>query len=158
MKAKLLVLPESEAKNYYSMKNQRMSYISIKKWITNVNRLRFWWKLPRHSKIHWLDKQKKVVRIKNRSQKETLNSKSQFNHPPILRISVEGKKISFKNKKICYSGWGWTSWKTNGNGTEDILLFWTLFELLRFTQQWPGESPRKCYVDLRILSSLISVQ
>ena len=40
-----------------------------------------------------------AVRIKNRGQKETLNSKSEFNHPPIARITVDGKKTFFRNRK-----------------------------------------------------------
>ena len=40
-----------------------------------------------------------AVRIKNREQKETLNSKSEFNHPPIARITVDGKKTFFSNRK-----------------------------------------------------------
>ena len=60
-----------------------------------------------------------AVRIKNRSQKETLNSKSPSNSKNFSRR----KENQLQKPKICYSGWGWTSWKTNGNGTEDILLF-----------------------------------
>ena len=41
-----------------------------------------------------------AVRINNRGKLELLNSKSEFNHPPTARISVEGrkKKTWTKNK------------------------------------------------------------
>ena len=37
------------------------------------------------------------VRINNRKKNELLNSKTEFNHPPIPRITVEGKPFSKKN-------------------------------------------------------------
>ena len=41
-----------------------------------------------------------AVRINNRKDNEILNSKSEFNHPPVARITVEGKKKfqKFQNK------------------------------------------------------------
>ena len=37
------------------------------------------------------------VRINNRNKNELLNSKTEFNHPPIPRITVERKPFSRKN-------------------------------------------------------------
>ena len=39
-----------------------------------------------------------AVRITNGLKNELLNSKNEFNHPPIARVSVEGKKKKFKPK------------------------------------------------------------
>ena len=39
-----------------------------------------------------------AVRISNRGRNEILNSKNEFNHPPITRISVERRKNNFSNK------------------------------------------------------------
>ena len=40
-----------------------------------------------------------AVRISSRNKNEILNSKSQFNHPPVARVVVEGRKNIFKNSK-----------------------------------------------------------
>ena len=40
-----------------------------------------------------------AVRIGNRNKKEILNSKNEFNHPPIARITVERRK-SYKYKNV----------------------------------------------------------
>ena len=39
-----------------------------------------------------------AVRIFNCKPTEILNSKSQFNHPPIARITVDGKRKNMKTK------------------------------------------------------------
>ena len=39
-----------------------------------------------------------AVRINNRKNDEILNSKSEFNHPPVARITVEGKQKFRKSK------------------------------------------------------------
>ena len=41
-----------------------------------------------------------VVRIENRNKNELLNSKTEFNHPPIARIVVEKRKFE-KRKTGC---------------------------------------------------------
>ena len=41
-----------------------------------------------------------AVRISGRNKNEILNSKNEFNHPPIARISVERSK-TFQNKNGC---------------------------------------------------------
>jgi hypothetical protein len=38
-----------------------------------------------------------AVRIKSRKISELMNSKSQFNHPPIARVVVEGRKSKYFN-------------------------------------------------------------
>ena len=38
-----------------------------------------------------------AVRIKSRKNSELMNSKSQFNHPPIARVVVEGRKSKHFN-------------------------------------------------------------
>ena len=38
-----------------------------------------------------------AVRIKSRKNSELMNSKSQFNHPPIARVVVEGRKSKNNN-------------------------------------------------------------
>ena len=40
-----------------------------------------------------------AVRIFNCKPSEIMNSKSQFNHPPIARIVVDGKRKPFKQTK-----------------------------------------------------------
>ena len=40
-----------------------------------------------------------AVRISNRNKMELLNSKNEFNHPPIARITVEKKNIFKKSTK-----------------------------------------------------------
>ena len=39
-----------------------------------------------------------AVRITSRKKNEILNSKTEFNHPPVARITVEGKNNKFKKK------------------------------------------------------------
>ena len=41
-----------------------------------------------------------AVRISHNNKNEILNSKTEFNHPPIARITVERSK-KFKNKNVC---------------------------------------------------------
>jgi hypothetical protein len=38
-----------------------------------------------------------AVRINGRNKIELMNSKTEFNHPPIARVTVEGRKYSQKN-------------------------------------------------------------
>ena len=43
-----------------------------------------------------------AVRISSRNKNEILNSKNEFNHPQIARITVERKKFQkFQNKNVC---------------------------------------------------------
>ena len=41
-----------------------------------------------------------AVRISGRRKNELMNSKTEFNHPPIARVTVEGRKYSQKNKTL----------------------------------------------------------
>ena len=42
-----------------------------------------------------------AVRITSRKKNEILNSKTEFNHPPVARITVERNNKKIKNKNVC---------------------------------------------------------
>ena len=59
-------------------------------------------------------KANEAVTIKNTEKSALLNSKSEFNHPPIARISVEKKTKKFEEKSA--TCWGEQVWHISNTG------------------------------------------
>ena len=105
-----------------------------------------------------------AVRISQRSKNtgELLNSKSEFNHPPLGRVAVEKRRYGqnnwFKKKLIHHNNF--TLKYPIVIMCECLFLFGTETEIqtqpdgkyLSNHQQWPGEPTRKYYADFVIFS------